>query len=114
MHYKLLHPSKWLYAADLKGKDVVLTIREVVMEPAFNQKKNKNEPVPVVYFEETKGKGGEEKRLLLNKTNTATIAQLHGVETGEWKGKKICLFPTTTRRGGETVECIRVRKQVPK
>lgn len=50
---------------------------------------------------------------LLNKVNAKTIAQLYGRRTRDWVGKWIQLYPTTTERGDETVDCIRVRNQVP-
>jgi hypothetical protein len=52
--------------------------------------------------------------LLLNKTNAKTIAKLYGNSPSAWVGKFISLFPSTTSVGGEDVDCIRVRNQVPK
>lgn len=51
--------------------------------------------------------------LLLNKTNAKTIAQLYGNNPGQWVGKAITLFPSTTSVGGEEKDCIRVRPKVP-
>lgn len=50
---------------------------------------------------------------LLNKVNAKTIAQLYGKRPSNWVGKWIQLYPTTTERKGEIVDCIRVRPQVP-
>lgn len=52
--------------------------------------------------------------LLLNKTNAKTIARLYGNNPAAWAGKLITLFPATTSVGGEDVDCIRVRNEVPK
>lgn len=51
--------------------------------------------------------------LLLNKVNAKVISQLYGKRPSAWVGKWIQLYPTTTERQGETVDCIRVRPQVP-
>lgn len=50
---------------------------------------------------------------LLNKTNAKTIAQLYGKRPLDWVGKWIHLYPTTTERQGEMVDCIRVSNQEP-
>lgn len=51
--------------------------------------------------------------LLLNKTNAAVIARLYGNNPFKWVGKYITLFPSTTDSPQGTVDCIRVRPQVP-
>ena len=103
---ELLYPSKYLRSADLQGKDVTLTIEkvsvdELQMRGGLRQKK------PVVYFAKT------EKMLVLNKTNAMTIAELYGLETDEWIGKQITIWPTQDRFGPDVVDCIRVRPTVP-
>lgn len=50
---------------------------------------------------------------LLNKVNARTIAQLYTKRPRAWVGKWIWLYPTTTERQGEIVDCIRVRNEVP-
>ncbi len=52
--------------------------------------------------------------LLLNKTNAKTIARLYGNNPSAWTGKMITLIPSTTSVGGEDVDCIRVKNEVPK
>jgi hypothetical protein len=62
---------------------------------------------PVIVF------AGKKKKFAVNKTNGKTIAGMYGTDVAAWKGKQVTLYPTTTRFGGETVECIRVRPAVP-
>lgn len=97
-------PSKYVRAADLPaGQDVPVQIHYVQMEPMEQSDDSK----PVVYFH------GENKGLVLNKTNAATIGGMHGQETDGWQGKDIAIYATTTSFRGETVPCIRVRGVPP-
>lgn len=119
MHFELLFPSKYLKASDLREKEVVLTIdpeRGVKVEKLQRQGGAK-EPRPVLYFLECKAaaerKGEEEKALVLNKTNAKVIAAMYGTDTDKWKGQRITLYPTRTKFGLESVECIRVRDTIP-
>jgi hypothetical protein len=53
-----------------------------------------------------------EKPMILNVTNSKSIAKLYGPYIEDWQGKLITLFASTTRLAGETVECLRIRPQV--
>ena len=107
-HYKSFFDREYLYAFDLKGRDVTLTIERVVGGEltALGGRKSKK---PLCYFRE----GREKKPLALNATNCRTIAALYSADTDNWLGKRITLYPTTTSMAGETCECIRVRPTVP-
>ena len=94
-------PSQYLKCADLKGKPWDMKIRTVVMEDLGRG--NDKEPKPVLYFD------GDHKGLVLNKTNANAIVNSYGDDTGNWTGKYIQVFPTTTEFKGETVDAIRVR-----
>ena len=92
-------PSKYLKASDLQGREVQVKIDDVaieVMEQAGEEK-------PVLRFI------GTEKGMVLNRTNSDTIANAYGDETDTWHGKPIVLFESTTSFGGRTVPCLRVR-----
>lgn len=99
----------YLFAFDLQGKDVTLTIENVTAGEltANGGRKSKK---PLCHFKE----GKEKKPLALNATNCKAIANLYGNDTAGWIGKRITIYPTTTEMAGETVECIRVRPAVPK
>jgi hypothetical protein len=90
-------PSQYLKAADLNGRNVTLTIKNVDLETIGDDRK------PVAYFE------GKEKGLVLNKTNANTIAFAYGDDMDEWRGGEIIIFPTTTDFQGRTVDAIRVK-----
>jgi len=112
---RLLFPSEYLAAPDLRGKDVVLTISRVKSE--LLKSAQGDEMKGVIYFDElgehAKKTGTKEKKLVLNKTNMKSIAKLHGFDGDDWVGKKITLFATTCQSFGETVDCIRVRPTAP-
>ena len=95
--------GNFLAAADLKGKAHKLRIEALTQEELGDPKENKW----VLKF------AGKEKKLVLNKTNTNAIAEMHGDETDNWMGKTVILFPTKTEFGGKKVDCIRVKVPEP-
>jgi len=106
MHYKLMFPSRYLDAATLQGRDVVVEIESVKMETLEGDKGEKDSK-PCVRLK------GKKKLWVLNKTNAKIIARLYGTEVDGWRGKSVTLYPTTCEAFGETVECVRVRPTVP-
>jgi len=105
-HWKSMMDRDFIFAFDLAGKDVTVTINRVTAGELTGSSGRKAKK-PVAYFE------GKERGLALNATNCKTIAALYGNDTDGWSGKKITLYPTVTQMGGETVECIRVRATKP-
>lgn len=92
--------SKYLSAADLRGRDVTVTIDTTSIEKMQNGEKKL-----ALTFR------GKEKGMLLNKTNFNTIAAVLGLEdTDDWEGQQITLYPTETDFQGKMVDCIRVRR----
>lgn len=105
MDYRLLFPNDYIAAHDLRGKDVVKTVKSVTLEK-LRMSGGRVEKKPVVLFSDTP------KKLVLNKTNAKLIAAQHGSDTDKWSGKKITLYPTTTLFGTATVDCVRVREKM--
>jgi hypothetical protein len=94
-------PSKYLKTADLKGRDVTVTIDAVEMITLPNDQGRKL----ALRFE------GKDKQWIVNKTNANTIAKLLNSGVMEdWIGKQITIYPTETAYQGEMVDCIRVRR----
>lgn len=102
--FRLLFPTDYIAAHDLRSKDVTKTIKSVVVEELRLTGGGK-EKKPVLTFSDTK------KKLVLNKTNAKTIAALYGNDTNTWIGKPITLYPTTTAFGRNTVDCVRIRER---
>lgn len=109
--YRTMFDANWLYAYNLDGRDVTLTIAEVEAVEVENQQQKKSKK-PRILFRELLAKN-DKRGLLLNKTNGAAIAGLYGVKTEAWIGKRITLYPTTTQFGRKEVECIRIRPTKP-
>lgn len=103
---ELLFPNDYLAALEFKGKDVTLTIAGIKVEE-LRMRGGAKENKPVVTFKETK------KKLVCNKTNADSIAEMYGREATEWIGKRVTLYPTKTPVGRKMEDCIRVREKVP-
>lgn len=107
--FRTMFDRDYIYAYDLQGKDVPVTI-SVVKGMKLKGNDQKEQKKPVLWFVEAKDGRG----LALCKTNAKIIAALYGNNTDQWIGKRITLYPTTTDAFGKTVECIRVRPQAPR
>lgn len=95
-----------LYAYDLDGKEVTVTIEKVVQGEVTHQGGKK--AMPLVHFV------GKRKPLGLNITNIKSIAAIVGsMHADKWPGHKITLYPTTTRTRDGMEECIRVKNAAP-
>lgn len=108
-HFALLHPTNYIRACELRGRDVTITIDHLAWE-VLQCQGGRKERKPVVYMRSAKG-ALLEKRWVINKTNLRTIGALLGEpNVAKWKGRAITIFPTTCRGAdGGQVECIRVR-----
>jgi hypothetical protein len=106
--FRSMYDSNYLYAFDLKGRDVTVTIRDVRAVKVKNSEKE--EKKPIVYFKESKDARG----LVLCKTNGKTIAAMYGNDTDGWVGKRVTLFAAMVDAFGKTVEAIRIRPLIPK
>jgi hypothetical protein len=104
MNVDAIFPSRFVKGEDIAGKKPTVTISHLTMEEMGKDK----EVNPVLWFS-----GGVKKGLVLNKTNTTTIASLYGKETDDWKGKKITLYTQEERHFGEMHQVIKVAKSVP-
>lgn len=105
-HWKSMMDRDYIYAFDLQGKDVTVTIDRVTageLTSAGGRKAKK----PLCYFQ------GKTKPLAMNSTNCKTVAALYGNDCALWAGKRVTIYPTTCTMGAETVDCIRVRPVIP-
>ena len=92
-------PSKYLRAADLDGREPVVTIDRVVVETLGDESK------PVVYFT------GKDKGLVMNKTNWSSIEDISGEEDSDrWKGTKLKLITVKVEFQGKRVPAIRIEE----
>lgn len=101
-----LCPSPHLEALDLGdeiGASRVVTILKVAVREVGSEKVEKG----VVWFQEY------ERGLVLNKTNSRTIAALYGSDTDDWINQQITIYRSETSFQNKTVACIRVRDTKP-
>lgn len=91
-----LYPGRFIKAADLKGKNVTLTIASVDLEELEGDKGKQVKGI--VGFDKT------EKHLALNKTNGICLKEMFGKKVQGWVGKRVTLMPSMWN--GE--DCIRV------
>jgi hypothetical protein len=95
-------PSKYLKCADLHGKPIAVTIERASFE-TLKSPEGKEQNKIVLSFR------GAKKALPLNLTNFESCEEICGVDTDNWPGHTIELYPTKTQMGGKTLDCIRIR-----
>lgn len=100
--YRFLYDEKWLKCFHLQGKPAIVTIEGVFGAELVGDGGQKSRK-PGLKLK------GKELPFAICKTDGRTIGSAYGRDPSGWIGKQIELYPTTTRRGSETVECIRVR-----
>jgi hypothetical protein len=106
-HWKQLQDPRFIGAYALpNGDDMTVTITNVRKEEV-TMMGGKKEDHTIVYL-------ANQKPLILNVTNSKSIAKLYGAYIEDWEGKDITLYASTTKMGGEIVECLRIRPSVPK
>jgi hypothetical protein len=99
--YSELYPGRFLKADLLKGRKVTLTIKDINIEELIGEN-NKKDPKVIVSFTE------RPLELVFPKTNGECLRRMFGGDPHNAIGKRITLFPSTTKFGRETVDCIRI------
>ena len=99
--YSLMYPGRFLKADMLVGRKVTLTIKDIVGEDLIGDKE-KSESEWIVRFAE------RPFEFVMNKTNAYCLYRMFGGDPHSWIGKKVTFYPTTTKFGRETVDCIRI------
>lgn len=90
-------PGKYVKCADLAGKSKIVTIANVAMQRVGDDTK------PVMQFSDC------DQGMVLNLTNSNTIADIFGFDTDKWNGGRIELYPAKVQFGAKMVDAIRVR-----
>src|SRR5262245_30329936 len=93
-----LYGSKYFSAPDLKGERLRLKIGKVEAAE-LREKTGGTKWKWIVYFD------GQEKALVLNKTNATELAKVFGKKSANWIGQFVELFSAPTSYG----EGVRVR-----
>jgi len=108
-HVDLVYPTKYVKAADLKGRDVTVIIERATWENLV-MAGGKRDRKAAIHMRSVGGKPLE-KMWIVGKTVLKQIAKaLNERDIGKWSGGRVTMYPTTCRGGGgEEMECIRVR-----
>lgn len=107
-HWKNLFPNKMqlLGSQNLnEGEELIAEILSVSTNEIRN-KDGKNEQVPVLTFTNA-------PPMVLNITNTRTIASLYGERYDQWAGKSIQIFAVQVKAFGQVGMALRVREAIP-
>ena len=91
-----MYGSKYLGASDLKGQRPRRTIGKVETVD-LKEKDGSTKRRRVLYFE------GEDKAMVVNKTNATKLAMAFGKEKSEWVGARVELYCEMTSLGKEGV-----------
>lgn len=84
-----------------EGEELVCEMVSVGIQQ-IKDKNGKNEEVPVLTFTNA-------PPMVLNITNTTTIAELYGSDYKKWQGQKIQVYATNVKAFGKTSEALRIR-----
>jgi len=108
-HWKKLYNPNYLGTYALEpDQDLIVTISRVGDEKVTGAD-GKTEECVVAHFSER-----EIKPMILNSTNSKTIAKLYGPYIEDWVGKKIQVYSEKVKAFGEIVDALRIRKSIPK
>jgi hypothetical protein len=108
-HWKNLFPNKTMLLGSHnlnESEELVATIKSVTVEKIINQH-GQDERVPVVKF------SNKIPPMVLNVTNTRTIASLYGELYEGWINKKIQVYATEVNAFGQVTNALRIRGAIP-
>jgi hypothetical protein len=95
-----LYPGRFLKSGELLGKKVTVVIDDVSIDELEGDKGKQVKGI--LYLR------GKNKQIVLNKTNGTCLKAMFGRKLGDWVGKRIVIFQSTTKFGADTVDCIRI------
>lgn len=107
-HWKNLFPSKMMLLGSQNlnpGEELIATIKSVSVEEIKNTS-GQTEKVPVVKFDNA-------PPMVLNITNSRTIANLYGERYDDWPGHSIQIYATMVKAFGSEQMALRIREAIP-
>lgn len=104
MDAELLLLGRFIKSVELQGKDVTLTIADVVIEELEETKGGVKKKGVVLFKERDRG-------WVLNRTNVEALKAMWGRDTEAWKNRRVTIYPAPQRNPstGEMGTAIRVR-----
>lgn len=102
------YQSKYLKAADLRGRSVKATISAITLEEFMNRTTKAREKSAVIWFE------GKNKGLVINKTRLIQLEEIFSTDdTDRYLGHQVCLNPTRYN-GKDTIFISQVPQEEPR
>lgn len=109
--YRTMFDLEFIAGFELGQREATFTI-ESVSGQKIKGAEGKENKRPVVVFTE-KRRDGQPIKLVVNKTNGRTIADLYGNDTKNWVGRRVTLFAMQVKAFGKTDLAVRVRPTRP-
>jgi hypothetical protein len=94
-----MFPSKYMKGSDLKGETPTYEISSITQEEVGQDREQKF----IAYFK------GQQKGVVLNKTNCEVLEMLYGDDSDDWVGEPVLLFTMPVTFNGKTTNAIRFR-----
>jgi hypothetical protein len=91
--------SRYFKASDLSGEEMLATISHVAEEEVGQDR----QPKPVLYL------NGQQKGIVLNRTNAERLAAKLGDDTKDWKGAHVELYSEPVNFEGRKMDGLRLR-----
>lgn len=101
MDISVMHPSKYLSAADLNGRTITVKIASI-SEELVQMSDGGEESKVIIRFEKAR------KDFIGGPTNDYSIAVLLSRRPIDWIGKRVTLMPSQTTFGRAVKQCIRI------
>ncbi len=107
--YSELYPGRFLKSDLLKGHKITLTIADVDVQELTGET-GKPAAKVIVTFQRPQAEAWAKipLELVLPKTNGECLRRMFGNKPAGWRGKPVTIFPSTTKFGRDTVDCIRI------
>lgn len=107
--YSELYPGRFLKADALKGHKITFTIADMDVQELEGESGKKAAKVIVTFAKpQSPALAKLPLELVLPKTNGECFRRMFGNNPHQWVGKRVTLFPSTTKFGRDTVDCIRI------
>lgn len=107
-HWKNLFPNKMLLLGSQnlnEGEELIAEIKDIHLETIRDKQGNDEEVVVETFV--------NEPPMVLNITNTRTIASLYGDKYDKWYGRSIQIYAVPVKAFGEVTTALRIREAIP-
>ena len=119
-HFETLFDANYMRWFHLNGQPALVEITKLERDVELTLRGGAKSKKPVLHLKQIQGKITEMKPLVLNRTNSNSIAVIHGPKPSQWVGKQIVLYPATTQMYDRELKkmlevgCIRIREMKKK